>query len=312
MGRQERRSGGALDASRFDGVIVGARKFSRDSRAANQKSQPEFPGKSAPKAVLLDIEGVICVGEDALPGSLDAIRRLRDLGVPHKFITNTTRRPRRQIVEDLARLGVDAASEDVFTPSIAARDLLAAQKLSPLLIVHPNLREDFAGLPDRADGRFDAVVVGDAGIFFTYDLLNRAYRILIEGAAFFALAKNRNFLDRDGQLSLDTGAFVAALEYGSGRTASVVGKPAPAFFRLAIESMGVAAQDVAMIGDDAEADVGGAMAAGLIEILVRTGKYRPGQERISPRRRPSWPTTSSARSTGFLAELALAMIIERF
>ena len=143
------------------------------------KASPN-PGENAAKAVLLDIEGVICVGEDILPGSLDAIRRIRDLGVPYKFITNTTRRPRRQIVADLARLGVDAAEEDVFAPAIAARELLAAQNLSPLLIVHPNLREDFAGLPERArkataPGGFDAVVVGDAGAFFTYDLLNRAY-----------------------------------------------------------------------------------------------------------------------------------------
>jgi HAD superfamily hydrolase (TIGR01458 family) len=237
------------------------------------------PGESAPKAALLDIEGVICVGEDALPGSIDAIRRIRDLGVPHKFITNTTRRPRRQIVENLARLGVEAASEDVFTPSIAARDLLKSQNLSPLLIVHPNLREDFSGLPASVGGGFDAVVVGDAGVFFTYDLLNRAYRILLDGAAFFALAKNRNFLDRDGQLSLDAGPFVAALEYGSGRAASVLGKPAAAFFKLAVESLGCPAGDVAMIGDDAEADVGGAMAAGLQGVLVRTGKYRPGQEK---------------------------------
>jgi HAD superfamily hydrolase (TIGR01458 family) len=238
------------------------------------------PGAYGAKAVLLDIEGVICVGEDVLPGSLDAIRRIREFGVPHKFITNTTRRPRRQIVADLARLGVEVASEDVFTPSIGARDLLAAQNLSPLLVVHPNLREDFSGLPTReasAHG-FDAVVVGDAGVFFTYDLLNRAYRILLEGAAFFALAKNRNFLDRDGQLSLDAGPFVAALEYGSRRTATVLGKPSAAFFKLAIESLGCPAGDVAMIGDDAEADVGGAMAAGLKGVLVRTGKYRPGQE----------------------------------
>jgi len=241
------------------------------------------PGESGAKAVLLDIEGVICVGEDVLPGSLAAIRRIRDLGVPHKFITNTTRRPRRQIVEDLARLGVDAASEDVFTPSIAARDLLASQNLAPLLIVHPNLREDFAGLPEcardaAAPSGFDAVVVGDAGVFFTYDLLNRAFRILVDGAAFFALAKNRNFLDRDGQLSLDAGPFVAALEYGSRRTASVLGKPSAAFFKLAVEGLGCFPADVAMIGDDAEADVGGAMAAGLQGVLVRTGKYRAGQE----------------------------------
>ncbi len=82
------------------------------------------PGEYGAKAVLLDIEGVICVGEDVLPGSLAAIRHIRDLAIPHKFITNTTRRPRRQIVADLAHLGIDAAEGDVFTPSIAARELL--------------------------------------------------------------------------------------------------------------------------------------------------------------------------------------------
>lgn len=92
------------------------------------------------------------------------------------------------------------------------------------------------------------------------------------------MAKNRNFLDHDGELSLDAGPFVAALEYASGREATVFGKPAAMFFKLAVESLRCAPEEVAMIGDDVEADVGGAMAAGLMGVLVRTGKYRPGQE----------------------------------
>jgi HAD superfamily hydrolase (TIGR01458 family) len=227
------------------------------------------------KGILLDIDGVVTVGGVALPGSLDAVRRIRELGIALKFMTNTTRRPRSRIVSDLASLGLNVTADDVFTPAILARDFLAQRNLKPLLIIHPNLREDFAGLADT--GR-EAVVVGDAGEFFTYDLLNRAYRKIIHGAEFLALAKNRNFLDHDGELSLDAGPFVTALEYASGKEAAVLGKPAPAFFKLAVESVACDAAKVAMIGDDAEADVGGAMAAGLQGILVRTGKYRPGQE----------------------------------
>ena len=138
-----------------------------------------------------------------------------------------------------------------------------------------------------AAGGGEAVVVGDAGAFFTYDLLNQAYRKIIHGAEFLALAKNRNFLDRDDELSLDAGPFVAGLEYASGKMATVLGKPAPAFFKLAVESMACRPGDVVMIGDDAEADVGGAMAAGLQGILVQTGKYRPGQEtKLFPNGRP--------------------------
>lgn len=232
------------------------------------------------KGILLDLDGVVYVGRTALPGSLEAIERIRDLGIPLKFITNTTRRPRGRIVEDLARLGLPVAAEDVFTPAALAQVFLSHNNLAAFLVVHPDLLEDFA---DLATTGAEAVVIGDAGSFFTYDLLNRAYRKLLHGAAFLALAKNRNFLDHDGELSLDTGAFVALLEYATGKTATVLGKPSPEFFTLAVESMGCAPVDVVMIGDDAEADVGGAMAAGLGGILVRTGKYRPGQEAVLPR-----------------------------
>jgi HAD superfamily hydrolase (TIGR01458 family) len=227
------------------------------------------------QGVLIDLDSVVYVGNQPLAGSLGAIRRLRELRVPFKFITNTTRRPRGRIVSDLARLGLDIDAQDLFTPAVLARDFLARKNLTPFLIVHPDLREDFTGLEA---GGGEAVVVGDAGAFFTYDLLNQAFRKIIHGAEFLALAKNRNFLDRDGELSLDAGPFVAGLEYASGKNAAVLGKPAPMFFNLAVDSMPCRPGDVVMIGDDAEADVGGAMAAGLQGILVQTGKYRPGQE----------------------------------
>ncbi len=241
-----------------------------------QASAPSFgwPGRRV-RGILLDIDGVVCVGSSVLPGSLEAISRIRSAQIPFKFITNTTRRPRRRIVSDLGQLGLQVALEDVYTPAAMARETLMHRGLAPLFLVHPDLLEDFFGLPT---GGMEAVVVGDAGKFFTYDLLNEAFRKLIHGAELFALAKNRNFLDHDGELSLDAGPFVAALEYASGCEATVLGKPSPSFFRLAVEGLGRSAEDVAMIGDDAEADVGGAMAAGLMGVLVQTGKYRPGQE----------------------------------
>jgi HAD superfamily hydrolase (TIGR01458 family) len=227
------------------------------------------------KGILLDLDGVVYVGGKLLPGSLEAIGHLRERNILLKFITNTTRRPRRQIVSDTAQLGLSLAEADVFTPAAMARIYLKQHNLTPFLVVHPNLRSEFDGLPT---GTAEAVVIGDAGHFFTYELLNEAYRKILDGAAFLALAKNRNFLDHDNELSLDAGPFVVGLEYASAKTATVLGKPSPAFFKIAVERLGCPAEDVVMIGDDAEADVGGAMAAGLKGILVRTGKYRPGQE----------------------------------
>jgi HAD superfamily hydrolase (TIGR01458 family) len=99
----------------------------------------------------------------------------------------------------------------------------------------------------------------------------------VDGAQLLALQKNRYWRREDG-LSLDAGPFVAALEYASGRSATVVGKPEREFFELALRELGLAPHEAAMVGDDAEADVAGAQIAGLKGIQVRTGKYRPGVE----------------------------------
>jgi len=237
-------------------------------------------GNRKVSGVLLDLGGVVYVGDKPIEGAIPAVGRLRDAGLPLRFLTNTTRRSRRQVIADLARMGLDVSDGELLTPARLARAYVAKHGLSPFLVVHPDLREDFADLPP---GGAEAVIVGDAGEHFTYDLLNRAYRKMIGGAELLALAMNRNFKDADGELSLDAGPFVAGLEFAANRKATLFGKPSPAFFGSAVEDLGCPAGAVVMIGDDAEADVGGAIAAGLQGILVRTGKYRPGDEcKVSP------------------------------
>ncbi|HXG80046.1 MAG TPA: TIGR01458 family HAD-type hydrolase [Methyloceanibacter sp.] len=231
------------------------------------------------RAVLLDLAGVVYDADRPLPGAIEAVARLREAGFGLRFLTNTTRTPRRALLQRLGGMGLSLSSEELLTPAQAARDWLAARRLSPHLLVHPALKEDFAGLPE---GEGQAVVVGDAAHGFSYDALNTAFRKLLEGAEFVALARNRSFKDEDGKLSIDTGAFVVALEYASLREAVLLGKPAPDFFQAAIASLGCDRREAVMVGDDAEADVAGALAAGLgAALLVRTGKYRPGDEERS-------------------------------
>ena len=167
-------------------------------------------------------------------------------------------------------------ADELFTPAHAACDWLAERALAPHLLIHPDLSEEFA---DCAKDGARALVLGDAGRFFDFEAMNAAFRALEGGADFLALAANRVFLDDDGKLSLDAGAFVAALRYASGVEPVLMGKPAPGFFCAAAASMALTLGDVAMIGDDAEADVAGALNAGAgAGVLVATGKYRPGDE----------------------------------
>lgn len=235
------------------------------------------------RGILIDLSGVIYVGNAPIPRANETLSRLHATGLPFRFLTNTTRTPKRALLTKLAQMRVDIQADTVFTPAEAARTELVSRGLSPHLLIHPDLAEDFSDLA-IPEAKGAAVVIGDAGDGFTYQALNAAFRQLIDGAEFFALAKNRTFRDADGGLSLDAGAFVTGLEYASGRTATVLGKPSPAFFAAAAKSMKLPLQDLAMIGDDAESDVSGALNAGAGQaLLVRTGKYRPGaEETVAP------------------------------
>ncbi|MFL5908543.1 MAG: TIGR01458 family HAD-type hydrolase [Solirubrobacterales bacterium] len=225
------------------------------------------------EGLLLDLSGVVYVEDEAVPGAAEALSQFRERDIPIRLVTNTTMRPRRSILERLERLELEADPSELITPAtLAKRRCAEAGYESVALIVLDELREDLEGLGQTGDS-VDAVIVGDLGDAWDYDVLNRAFRHLMDGAALIALQKNRYWETAEG-LSLDAGPFVAALEYATGREAEVVGKPAPSFFELAVRELGVTPDRAAMVGDDVEADVGGALDAGLAGILVRTGKYR--------------------------------------
>ena len=226
------------------------------------------------KGVLLDIAGVLCDGDKVIPGALEAIAELRAECLPSRLVTNTTRRPKRALVDQLLRLGFDVTPDDVFTGTEALVAHLRARRLTPYLLVHSALDREFA---DLVGDHPNAVVVGDAADRFTYTRLNSAFRLLLAGAPLLAIATNRYLKDAD-ELSLDAGPFVAALEYAAQVEATVFGKPAPAFFDAVLADLGTAPDETVMIGDDVEADVNGALAVGLQAVLVRTGKYRAGDE----------------------------------
>ncbi len=127
------------------------------------------------EGVLLDLGGVVYVGDGPLPGALEALDRLRAAGLSLRYITNTTRTPKRAMLDKLRRLGVPAEAGELFMPAQAARHHLEARGLSPTLLVHPALEEDFEGLSSEGP---NAVVIGDAAQGFTYPALNAAFRAI--------------------------------------------------------------------------------------------------------------------------------------
>lgn len=224
-----------------------------------------------PKAFLCDIGGVLYVGDRPIEGAIDAVKRIKAHG-PVRFLTNTTQKTGAQVVGKLRQMGFAIEPSEVITALDVTRMLLEREKSGAFYLLTPDAAAFFDDLPE-APCRF--VVVGDAQANFTYANLNRAFRLLQQGAQLLAAANNRYFQDDDGELSMDAGGFVAALEYASGQDAQIIGKPSRAFYHLACAAMGVEPEETAMIGDDIESDIRGAQKAGLQAILVETGKFTP-------------------------------------
>lgn len=226
------------------------------------------------RGVLFDLSGVLYVGSKGVEGASRSLKTLRQSGIAVRFVTNVTRQPARGILEKLTKMGFEVKDEELITAPRAARAYLITHSLSPYLLIHPALEAEFSDLVTDSP---NAVLLGDAGNDFSYANLNRAFRLLVEGAAFLAMGNNHYFRENGG-LSLDIGPFVAALEYACGKKAVILGKPSRDFFRAAVDNLGCSPEETVMVGDDALADVDGALAAGIKGILVRTGKYQPGDE----------------------------------
>jgi HAD superfamily hydrolase (TIGR01458 family) len=228
-------------------------------------------------AILLDIDGVLHVSGEPIRGAVEAVRRLRENGHRLRFVTNNTTHSRRSLVEGLRSGGFDLEEDELQTTAVAAARALAGKRVLALTMA--------AVLDDLGDVELvweeaDAVLLGGAdeteetNRVFSYMNLARAFAELELGAELYCLHKNRWWQTSRGPL-LDSGCFVAGLEYAAEVEATVVGKPSAPYFTAALEALDADAEMTWMVGDDIEADVAGAQQHGLKTALVRTGKFRP-------------------------------------
>ncbi|CAG9763167.1 unnamed protein product [Ceutorhynchus assimilis] len=232
------------------------------------------------KAVLIDLSGTLHIENHAIPGAVEALKRLMKQNLKIKFVTNTTKESKNTLHKRLLSLGFDVDKNDILSSLGACRNLIEKNKLKPMLMVAPEALEDFQGLACQPHETPDSVVIGLAPTEFHYDRLNEAFRYLQNGAQLIAIHAGKYYKAPDG-LSLGPGCFVKGLEYAAQCSATLVGKPNKLFFQAALDD--ISPSQAVMIGDDVTDDVKGAIEAGLKGYLVKTGKYRAGDENlISP------------------------------
>ncbi|KAJ2909433.1 hypothetical protein GGI21_001886 [Coemansia aciculifera] len=231
------------------------------------------------KGVLLDLSGTLHIDDKVTRGAVEALRILRSTGIKVRFVTNSTKTSDTRLHAKLSKLGFDLTPSEIFTSLSAAKRLVQQRNYRPLLILEDEALEQFADV--RQDPPHNAVVVGLAPSKLDYGHMNRAFTALLGGAELVGIHRAKYYASAEGQLSLGPGGFVAALEYAADKQAVLVGKPAKAFYELALADMGLLESpgSVVMVGDDVLADLGGgALDLQLQRVLVRTGKYREGDE----------------------------------
>uniref|UniRef100_A0A914W991 Haloacid dehalogenase-like hydrolase domain-containing protein 2 n=1 Tax=Plectus sambesii TaxID=2011161 RepID=A0A914W991_9BILA len=228
-------------------------------------------------AVLIDLSGTVYDDDAPIGAAIEAVNRLRrNPRARIRFVTNTTKESISRLHARLVRIGFTIDRDEIFTSLTAAKRFVLQHQLRPMLLLEDVAAEDFEGI-NRTNP--NAVVVGLAPSQLNAERMNEAFRLIQGGAQLVAVYKAR-YCKRPAGLALGPGPFIQALEYAADTKATVVGKPEKGFFLYALESLEakISPERCVMIGDGARDDIQGAVDAGMIGILVKTGKYRPGDE----------------------------------
>lgn len=244
--------------------------------------------------VLLDLDGCIWLGDEAIPGSPEALTELRSAGKAVAFLTNDSRRSPEDYVRKLWSLGVRASLEEVVTVGAAIQYELAGRLpgATAYVIGSPAIFRHVAESGHRIVNGTDQATTADVVVIaghdeFGFEELRDATQAVLAGAEMIAAGRDRTFPTDDGEWPA-TGPIVAALEYATQRTARTVGKPDSLIFRTALDRLG--SGRALMVGDRLESDLLGAAAAGIDAAIVLTGvtsreqaeaAYEPGPVAIA-------------------------------
>jgi HAD superfamily hydrolase (TIGR01450 family) len=230
------------------------------------------------KLFLFDLDGVFYKGKEKRVklGGTRIVGELRKRGKKLFILTNNSTDSVEAIHSNLVALGIPVAKEEILTSGLLTAEYLLTRfgKVAYYLVGEEGLDMELRKLGHRpaSRGRADVVVVG-LDRFVNYEKLNTASRLAASGIPIIASHNSPVYMSRDGP-AIGAGPLVRAIEYGSGRRATVIGKPSPLMFRIALRKAGCSPEEAVMIGDQIDTDIRGAERVGIDSVLVLTGVDR--------------------------------------
>ena len=249
---------------------------------------------SFPRALLLDMDGVLYRGSSPIEGAAEFLHAIGDR--PFRFITNNPIATPEQVVSKMKAMGLgDFAANAVITSAQATARYLASEKSNFRFyaIGEKGLHAALSTVGVEDDQAADYVVVGE-GAGMDYQTLSNAIALIHQGAVLISTNPDitvDGFIEGKPVVLPGGGALVAPVEKACGVKAITIGKPEPLLYQMALADLNVAASDCVMVGDRPDTDILGAQRLGLKAALVRTGRFSVDAPWPAEQAPPDWDVT---------------------
>ncbi len=226
------------------------------------------------RGILCDIDGTLYFRGRVIPYAVETVSYLQDKGYKIVFLTNTDSKPPIEVLNTLLNFGFSVNSDDIFTPIIAIKEYISQfPDKNSYFLASEQVKPEFQNFSQVSENEIpDFVVISDFSDDWRIERLNQAFKHVLKGAKLIGSQGNRYFLDQDGNPKIDTGSLVRMVADAAHVKPLILGKPNSDYFKLALEKIGVNANEAIIIGDDIESDIQGAENTGIKGILVKTGK----------------------------------------
>ena len=239
------------------------------------------------KGILSDIDGTLYFKGTPIPGTVETLSKLREVGLKFLFFTNTDSKSPKTVLKILKQYGFTIDKEEIFTPIIALKEFLSKYpNKKSFFVTTVEVEKEFQDFPKIKGTEIpDFVIIGDFHDNWDVHRLNQAFKFVLKGAKLLGTQGNWYYLDSKGEPVIDTGSFVHMIAKAANVEPIIFGKPSKEYFLQALKMIKLKQDEVLVVGDDIESDIQGAINAGIKGILVRTGKgqfFESDKSQISP------------------------------
>lgn len=224
--------------------------------------------------LLIDMDGVIYRGGEIIPGAIEFINSLVDAQIPFLFLTNNSQRTRLDVATKIQRMGLKVTEDHIYTCAMSTARFLSKQKENVTAFVIGEgglmnaLNKNGIAIVDKDP---DYVIVGEGRSCYSFEMLEQATNLILQGAKLIATNMDPSCPTSGGRTRPGCGAVVSLLETATGKRAFDLGKPNPIMMRDARKLLGLDAKHTIMIGDTMSTDIIGGLQLGYHSILVLSG-----------------------------------------